>query len=94
MNDRIAARITVRGRVQGVGYRMFVWRAAREFGLVGAVWNEPDGRTVVVEVEGTHTAIEQLYALCQQGPPRAAVEEVHIEWLMPGRRYSDFRIIG
>lgn len=94
MNDRAAACITIRGRVQGVGFRMFAWRTAQEFGLVGTVRNEPDGSTVVVEVEGARTAIEQFYAACRHGPPRAIVEEAHLAWCVPNGRYSDFRIVG
>lgn len=89
-----AAMITVHGRVQGVGYRMFVLRTARELGLVGIVRNESDGRTVTIAVEGTRNAIETLAARCAEGPPRAFVEECRIEWRLPSGQYRDFRIVA
>ncbi|GIV54838.1 MAG: acylphosphatase [Candidatus Kapaibacterium sp.] len=87
-----AARLAICGRVQGVGYRMFALRVATELGLVGTVRNAPDGRTVIVTVEGPRRAIEQLHDRCWQGPPHAAVEAVTIEWITPSGRYHDFRI--
>ncbi|GIV56885.1 MAG: acylphosphatase [Candidatus Kapaibacterium sp.] len=87
-----AATITVRGRVQGVGYRMFALGTASELGLVGTVRNEPDGQTVTIVVEGDRAAIETFAARCAQGPPRAHVEDCHIEWRTPTGQYRDFRI--
>jgi acylphosphatase len=89
-----AATITIRGRVQGVGYRMFALRTASEFGLVGTVRNEPDGRTVTIEVEGDRAAIETFAARCAQGPPHAHIEHCHIEWRAPSGLYRDFRIVA
>ena len=51
--DRISTRLRarVRGRVQGVGFRPFVWQLARRHGLGGWVRNDAEG--VLLEVEGT-----------------------------------------
>ena len=69
-------RITVRGTVQGVGFRPFVYRTAVGLGLSGWVGN--DSRGVVVEAEGTRTAVDALvHALRCDPPPLAAVE--HLE---------------
>ncbi|GAG37301.1 unnamed protein product, partial [marine sediment metagenome] len=45
-------RLTVRGRVQGVGFRPFVYRLARELCLAGSVRNDMQGATVEVEGDG------------------------------------------
>lgn len=36
-------RIRVRGQVQGVGFRPFIWQLARRFGITGEVLNDPEG---------------------------------------------------
>jgi hydrogenase maturation protein HypF len=66
-----AARFRVRGLVQGVGFRPFVYRVARDLGLRGWVCNDPAG--VLVHAEGTPDALDQLSRLLQAHPPPAAV---------------------
>jgi hydrogenase maturation protein HypF len=69
--------LRVRGTVQGVGFRPFVYRTAVELGLRGAVWNEPDG--VVVDAEGSAEALEALARRIRDSPPpRAVVEALHV----------------
>lgn len=60
----------VRGRVQGVGFRPFVARAARALGLDGSVRNGPEG--VELELEGAPAAIERLIAAVRESPPPGA----------------------
>src|SRR5438046_2869845 len=68
----------VRGTVQGVGFRPFVFRAATELGLRGAVWNEPDG--VVVDVEGDLPALDELARRLRAAPPlQAVIERIDLE---------------
>jgi hydrogenase maturation protein HypF len=59
-DDRFAAEIRVRGRVQGVGFRPTVWRYARELGLSGEVLNDSSG--VLIRACGGETAIAALIA--------------------------------
>jgi acylphosphatase len=73
-------RATVRGRVQGVGYRMFVVRAARGLRLRGYVKNQHD-RTVYVVAAGPRPALERLLAMLREGPLGARVSEVSTDWL-------------
>ena len=56
----------VSGRVQGVGYRWFVRRLAREAGLAGSATNLPDGRVEVV-LEGPEDAVRATVAALE-GP--------------------------
>ena len=74
---------TVRGRVQGVGFRWFVVRHASRLGLAGAVANEPDGSVSVV-AEGPEAALAELLGLLHDGPAGASVEDVRHE-LLPAR---------
>jgi acylphosphatase len=71
----IVRRYRVSGRVQGVGYRAYVWRRAAELGVGGWVRNLADG-TVEALVEATpegHAAFEQAL---REGPRFARVELV------------------
>jgi hydrogenase maturation protein HypF len=73
--ERAAARVRVRGLVQGVGFRPFVYRLARELGLDGCVRN--DGEGVEIDVAGSKTAIDALIArLGRDAPPLARVTRV------------------
>jgi acylphosphatase len=73
---------TVRGRVQGVGFRYFVMRQARILGLSGWVANEPDGSVRTV-AEGPEHAIDRLQDILGDGPVGAVVEQVNAV-RMPG----------
>ena len=65
--------ITVRGRVQGVGFRPYVWRLAKAAGLTGHVRN--DGAGVQIMAWGTQGALEDFLRNMQQTPPPLAVIE-------------------
>jgi hydrogenase maturation protein HypF len=85
-------RASVRGVVQGVGFRPFVHRLASRSGLAGWVRNDPLG--VLLEAEGEPAALERFLRELAERPPRlAAVEQVLIEPLAAtGQR--GFRIVG
>jgi acylphosphatase len=70
---------TVRGRVQGVGYRVFALREAMALGVDGYVANEVDGSVRVV-AEGGRRDLEALLARLQDGPPAAIVDRVTARW--------------
>jgi acylphosphatase len=65
----------VRGRVQGVGYRWWTYRAAAGLGLVGSVRNLSDG-SVQVLARGTPEVLGELESLLQSGPPLARVDRI------------------
>jgi DNA ligase D-like protein (predicted 3'-phosphoesterase) len=71
-------RATVRGRVQGVGFRDATVRRARELGVLGWVRNADDG-SVAVHAEGDGAAVEQLVAFLRDGSRGAQVERVDVE---------------
>jgi acylphosphatase len=72
-SERLEA--SVRGRVQGVGFRVFALREASDLGLDGFVANEMDGSVRVV-AEGPRGALDALLARLDEGPPAAYVERV------------------
>lgn len=83
-------RFRVTGRVQGVGFRFFVERAANELGVNGWVRNCSDG-AVEVHAECGAAQMEQLRAALAQGPPAGRVEQVS-EQPAAGMRCKGFRI--
>jgi acylphosphatase len=85
------ARVRVSGRVQGVFFRQSTAEVAQELGLCGWVRNRPDG-SVEALFEGERMLIEQVVAWCRQGPPRASVSDIAVEWQDDPPEYSDFTI--
>ncbi|MFJ9419893.1 carbamoyltransferase HypF [Streptomyces sp. NPDC101227] len=78
----VRQRITVRGVVQGVGFRPFVHSLATELGLTGQVTNTGEG--VLAEVEGEPAALARFAARIRaDAPPLAAVEAVDAEDIAP-----------
>jgi len=85
-------RIRVRGTVQGVGFRPFVWRLAQEEGLAGRVTN--DGEGVLIEVFGAEAAITRFLArLTAEAPALARVAAVEVAALA-GSAPAGFAIVG
>jgi DNA ligase D-like protein (predicted 3'-phosphoesterase) len=76
--DATATRVTVRGDVQGVGFREAIQRRARGLGLTGWVRNGEDG-SVLAHAEGAATAVEELVRFLGEGPSAARVAEVTSE---------------
>jgi len=87
----VRARISVSGRVQGVGYRAFAIRVATQRGLVGGVKNTDDGR-VELEAEGPQDRILSLIEDLKIGPPASRVTAVQVEWVAATGRQTDFRV--
>jgi acylphosphatase len=72
----------VRGRVQGVGFRWFVQRAAKRLELAGWVANQADG-SVRVLAAGPGGDLERLTEALHQGPPGARVAQLAVERVSP-----------
>lgn len=70
-------RLRIEGRVQGVGFRVFVERTAVALGLAGWVRNRRDGGVEAV-VSGTPAAVEQMIERCHVGPPGSRVDRVEV----------------
>jgi len=78
--------ILVSGRVQGVFFRAFTAKKARELNLVGWVANLPDGRVKIV-AQGEKDSLQELLELVKLGPPLAKVSQVEFKW---SRRFEPF----
>ena len=74
----LQARLTITGRVQGVGYRDWAMTMARRLGLAGWVRNCTDG-SVEALVVGDDQAVGEMIDACRRGPTMARVDNVDIE---------------
>ena len=81
----------VGGRVQGVGFRMFVARAAATRALTGWVANEPDGSVRCV-AEGPRSTLESFVREVAAGPPSALIERFTVSWSEPLDAFDRFAI--
>ncbi|MDK2796068.1 MAG: acylphosphatase [Archaeoglobaceae archaeon] len=72
-----AVEIYVSGVVQGVGFRYYTSKIAKELGIKGFVKNLPDGRVYIYAV-GEKNALEKFISYVRQGPPLAVVRDVEI----------------
>lgn len=76
----VRLKLAVRGAVQGVGFRPFVFRLAEELNLKGWVHNSPQG--VFIEVEGARAMLEKLLLrLAAEKPPHSFIQSLEPLWL-------------
>lgn len=78
MNEPVARRLRVHGRVQGVFYRGWTVDTATALGVDGWVRNRLDG-TVEAVVVGPEVEVQRLIAACHEGPPAARVDRIEVE---------------
>ena len=89
-SQRTRLKLTVRGAVQGVGFRPFVFRLATGLGLAGWVNNSPQG--VFIEAEGPRAELENfLLRLETEKPQRSFIQSLEASWLDPAG-YMAFEI--
>lgn len=89
MSDLAAVRIVARGQVQGVFFRDFTTRRARELGLTGYVRNVTGGAVEAV-AEGERVKLENLIRHMGKGPSGASVASVDTNWSEYTGQYSTF----
>jgi hydrogenase maturation protein HypF len=88
--SRQRARLVVRGVVQGVGFRPFVYRLATELDLHGEVYNSAQG--VFIEVEGEAEKVQAFrLRLVPEKPPHSSIQSLETTWLAPAG-YAAFAI--
>ena len=85
----IRTKISVKGVVQGVGFRPFVYNLARSLDLKGYVINSSKGVTIEIEGDKTPAFIDRL---TKEAPPLSQIMSVDVV-PMPYQGYTDFRIM-
>jgi acylphosphatase len=88
----ISRRVVVRGRVQGVGFRVAAARAADSRSVSGWIRNRADG-AVEAMFEGEPDAVESMVRWCGSGPRGAEVEAVEVSTEEPGH-FQRFDVYG
>lgn len=94
----LAAHIYISGFVQGVGFRQFIKKRARNLGITGWVRNTKDNRVeAVFECSGqsekiSKERIENLIDFCRKGPFLAEVKDVLVNWETSEDRFIDFKV--
>ena len=86
------AQITVKGRVQGVGFRYFTLHEARKLGLTGTVKNLYNG-DVKIQAEGDKSSIHALVKSLRVGPSMANVQDVIVDFEESKNEFTTFQIV-
>jgi acylphosphatase len=84
------ADISIRGRVQKVGFRYYTRKQACALGITGFVTNCPDG-SVYAEAEGEEADLDLFIDWCRIGPSLAEVTDVSVSHA-PMKNFSEFNI--
>jgi acylphosphatase len=77
MQMRLTRHLFITGRVQGVGFRLYMQQQARKAAIIGWVRNRQDG-TVEAVVQGAPDAVEKITEWARHGPPGATVTDIQI----------------
>jgi hydrogenase maturation protein HypF len=85
-----ARRLRVRGVVQGVGFRPFVYRLARDHGITG--WVRNDGEGVEIHAEGASEALDVFVKGFAAPPPASRIASLEVE-TVPGAGCERFEIL-
>ncbi|MDP2586009.1 MAG: acylphosphatase [Candidatus Levybacteria bacterium] len=75
----MTAHVFISGFVQGVGYRRFAKRSAKQIGLTGWVKNLSDNRVEAI-FQGSKERIDKILFVCEKGPFLSEVKDVAVEW--------------
>ncbi|MFB6350441.1 MAG: acylphosphatase [Bradymonadaceae bacterium] len=82
MSDQARAHLRIYGRVQGVFFRANTRKQSQRRGLTGWVENLADGSVEAI-IEGPREKVEEVVEWAKQGPPRANVEDLNVDWEEP-----------
>ncbi|PSH56937.1 acylphosphatase [Phyllobacterium endophyticum] len=85
--------VTIRGKVQGVGFRYWTQTEAQKLGLRGWVRNESDG-SVCALIVGPEHAVDKMLKRFEEGPGAASVSRVTSESSGKGQSADGFNIVG
>ncbi|HOJ50396.1 MAG TPA: acylphosphatase [Spirochaetota bacterium] len=82
----------VKGRVQGVGFRYFIYKNALSIGIKGTVKNRLDGAVEII-AQGDEDKILIFEGFINRGPSMSRVDKV-IKEVIDSQPFKDFNIVG
>ena len=91
MAEKVRAHAIIKGRVQGVFFRMETREAAEQRGVTGWVRNKSDG-TVEAVFEGEKDSVDAVVQWCKHGPAAAKVEDVELNWQTYDGEFTGFSV--
>lgn len=91
-NEVARVHVFVSGRVQGVAFRYYAVKWAKELELTGWIRNLDDGRIESL-AEGEKSKLEKYLDFLKTGPRLARVDQVEIDWQQYKGEFADFQII-
>jgi D-alanine-D-alanine ligase-like ATP-grasp enzyme/acylphosphatase len=86
-------RILLSGKVQGVGFRQWLWSLAHLHGVQGTVWNREDGKVEAV-LSGPARSVAQLIEKCRLGPKAARVQSCEVSQEASVDGFASFEILN
>ncbi len=89
--DQVRVHLTIEVQVQGVFFRTSTLQEAKRLSVKGWVRNCPDGSVEVV-AEGSRKKIVEMIQWCHQGPARAQVRNVQLQWEDHKESFKNFSI--
>ncbi|MFB6262233.1 MAG: acylphosphatase [Bradymonadaceae bacterium] len=89
--ENARAELRIYGRVQGVFFRANTRDQARRRGVTGWVENLSDG-TVKAVLEGPRADVESVVEWAHEGPPKARVDDLEVDWNDYTGEFDEFRI--
>ena len=85
--------IVITGRVQGVGFRYWLYNAAMQKNINGWVKNKISGEVEALLI-GNDVEIDSLIKLCKKGPPSSKVEKIEVQNYQKEHFGKSFEIIN
>ena len=86
-------RIVIKGKVQGVGFRYWLYKAAMQRNIEGWVRNKISGEVEALLI-GNDKEVNSLIKLCRKGPPSSEVTKINVKDYDKGYLNTSFEIIN
>ncbi len=88
----VRAHVLIKGKVQGVFYRVWTFKQAQSLGLAGWVKNLKDKKVEAV-FEGPKEKVEEMIEKCKEGPRPSNVKHLKVSWEKASGEFSSFEIL-